>query len=311
MQLLRDKWLPIFEESRKIQKRIGMDISLLSKVEQSMEADYRATEILLSISETIVLPSQIMLDLVHGIKRIDTVGWIHLPYPYITVQFTHPIKETDLMAHEEVNDLQKAKLIKDDYIMGLVIGNANQAQQAFPPQHVFNMMNCCVLFTSTSVNRVAWQGTNHPAEPDWGVSTFMKHEIPKTHLENKMRIIVLCYALNLFLNAPNVKIHRQRPDPKVQAHRAKKGKRVLPEYHTVTIDKVQFVYSESNKGSGTAHGRMYPVRGHFRQLKQFADPVWVRNHFRGLQYGEESMMKEVYRVPPKKTPPDGIDSSQS
>jgi hypothetical protein len=301
MKLLRDAWLPIFQKSRELEKRIGWDDPRkMSRKERGMVADYRASEVLMTISETIVLPSSVMLDLIHNLDRIDTRGWIKLPYPYVTIQFTHPIPEKDIMAHVEINDLMRSNLIPEDFVSGIIVGNADQDQKPFPPEHVFNMMNCCILFQSTSVNRVAWLGTDKPSVPYWHVSEFQEMEFPAEQLENKQRMIQLCYAINLFLNAPNVIVVKQRPDAKLQKAREKKGKPRLPEYHTVTIEKVQTVYEEPNKGSGTPHTRMYPVRGHFRKLKQFADPIWVPNHFRGLKHGEETMLRDVYRVPPRK-----------
>jgi hypothetical protein len=309
MKLLKESWLPIFKQIRELEKQLDpQGRRKITKLEAGMEADYRAAEALLSISETIVLPSSVMMDLIHNIDRIDTRGWIHLPYPYVTIQFTHPIPEKDIMAHVEMNDLQLRNKLLVDRVQGIIIGNADQDQRPLPPQHVFNMMNCCFLYESTSVNRVAWKGSEEKAELYWEVASFKPHEIPKPQWDNKLRMISLCYAINLFLNAPNVVIHKEKPDPKVQRKREKKGKAVLPEYHTVTIQKFQTVYEEPNRGKGTQHGRMYPVRGHFRKLKQFEDPIWIPNHFRGVQWGEDSMKKEVYRVSPKQNPPDGIDS---
>jgi len=313
MKLLRDRWLPIFQQIRQLEKDRVKIRGYLQKNphEASMDADYRASEVMLSISETIVIPSDVILDLVHSIDRIDTIGWIHLPYPYCCIQFSHPIREKEIMAHVEINDLMRQNPGLNDTVQGLLIGNAQQDTNAFPPNHVFNMMNCCVLFASTSVNRVAWHGRDVPAEPSWEVSTFPPEETTPNQLDNKMRMIKLCYAINLFLNAPNVIIQRQKPNPTVNAKRSRKGKAILPEYHTVTIQKVKIQYTEINKGSGKKHTRMYPVRGHFRKLKQFDEPVWIKNHYRGVQFGEESMLKHHYRVPPKPSSPDGIDSSQA
>jgi len=293
--------MPLFQESRELERRLGYGTTYQpSRKEVGMVADYRASEVLMSISETIVLPSSVMMDLIHNLDRIDTRGWIRLPYPYVTIQFTHPIPEKDIMAHVEENDLMAMKMIQEDRVVGIVIGNADQDNRPFPPQHVFNMMNCCILFQSTSVNRVAWIGTTKPSIPYWHVSEYMQYEISQEAKDNKMRMIALCYAIHLFLNAPNVIVVKQRPDAALQKARQKKGKPKLEEYHTVTIQKVQTQYEESNKGSGTQHSRMYPVRGHFRKLKQFEDPIWIPNHFRGLRHGEESILKEVYRVPPRK-----------
>jgi hypothetical protein len=302
MKLIRDRWMPMFALARQLEPRVRhLEPETFSDVvEQGMKADYRAAEALMAMSETIVLPSQIMLDMVHNIDRIDTRGWIRLPYPYVIIQFTHSILETDLMAHEEKNDLMTTFGLEDDLVEGIVIGNADQDKRPFPPQHVFNMMNCCILFRSTSVNRVAWLGTDKPAHPHWQNSTFQEANLPPNARENKYRMIALCYAINLFLNAPNVIVVKEKPDPQINAKRERKGKAILPEYHTVTIQKVQVKYAEPSGKTGTAHTRMYPVRGHFRKLAQFEDPIWVHNHFRGLKHGEESLVKEIYRVAPKK-----------
>jgi hypothetical protein len=302
MKLIRDRWMPMFQLARELEPKAAKIYpeGFRRKAEQGMKADYRAAEVLMSISETIVLPSSIMMDLIHNLDRIDTRGWIRLPYPYVTIQFTHPILEKDIMVHVEENDMMHSFGLKEDYVEGIVIGNADQDTRPFPPMHVFNMMNCCILFNSTSVNRVAWIGTDKPSRPHWQNSMFREDEMPAGSRENKYRMIQLCYAINLFLNAPNVIVVKEKPDPQVNAKRQRKGKAILPEYHTVTIKKMQVKYEESAKGTGTPHGRMYPVRGHFRKLSQFEDPIWIPNHYRGLKYGAESMLKEVYRVPPKK-----------
>jgi len=302
MKLIRDRWMPMFQLARELEPKAAklLPREFARKAEQGMKADYRAAEVLMSISETIVLPSSIMLDLVHNIDRIDTRGWIKLPYPYVTIQFTHPILETDLMAYEEKNDLMLTFELEHDTVEGIIIGNADQDSRPFPPMHVFNMMNCCILFHSTSVNRVAWIGTGEPAKPYWQNSMFREHEMPAGSRENKYRMIALCYAINLFLNAPNVVVQKQKPDPHVNAKRERKGKAKLPEYHTVTIKKLQVQYEEPSGSKGKEHSRMYPVRGHFRKLAQYAEPIWIPNHFRGIKHGTESMLKEVYRVAPKK-----------
>ena len=300
--------MPMFQLARELEPKVDKlykgdpeySKAFVKKAEQGMKADYRAAEALMAISETIVLPSSIMLDLVHNIDRIDTTGWIKLPYPYVTIQFTHPILETEIMLHEEKNDLMTRFGLENDTVEGIILGNADQDQRPFPPQHVFNMMNCCILFNSTSVNRVAWIGTSSPARPHWQNSMFRESEMPYKSRENKYRMIKLCYAINLFLNAPNVIVVKEKPDPHVNAKRERKGKAILPEYHTVTIQKIQVKYAEPSGKTGTAHTRMYPVRGHFRKLAQFEDPIWVHNHFRGLKHGEESLVKEIYRVAPKK-----------
>jgi hypothetical protein len=295
MKLIKDRWMPMFAFAKDLKPKKPLDI-----IEQGMKADYYAAEALMAISETIVLPSSIMLDLIHNLDRIDTRGWIRLPYPYVIVQFTHPILEKELMVHEEKNDLMTSLGLEEDLVEGIVIGNADQDKRNFPPPYVFDMMNCCILFNSTSVNRVAWLGTDKPAHPHWQNSTFREAKMPVPARENKYRMIALCYAISLFLNAPNVIIQREKPDPRVNAKRQAKGKAILPEYHTVTIQKVQVQYKEPSGKTGTAHTRMYPVRGHFRKLAQYEDPIWIPNHFRGLKHGPESMVKEVYRVAPKK-----------
>jgi hypothetical protein len=100
----------------------------------------------------------------------------------------------------------------------------------------------------------------------------------------------------MFLNARNVIVERMKPDPKVNRKRESKGKNKLPEYHVVRIDKTQIVYEQPNKGTGTKHSHMYPVRGHFRHLKDYPNPIWIPNHFRGISHGVESIPKEIYKV---------------
>ena len=292
MKLLRDSWMKLFMISNSIERRMASP----TIKEQELVADYRAAEALMAISETIVIPSQIILDLLHNIDRIDTRGWLSLPYPYVLIQFTTPIDEEVIMAHIEFNDLQASFNILTDRVQGMLLGNAKQDHRSFPPHHVFNMMNACFLFESTSVNRVVWEGKAIPAAPKWDLFQGRALHLAKPNIENKMRMIHLSYAISLFLNAPNIQVQRHRPDPKVQHKREKKGKAKLPEYHTVTIDKTYVVYDTKQKGTGKEHTRMYPVRGHFRKLKHLEDPIWIPNHFRGIRHGTDSMIKELYKV---------------
>jgi len=300
MKLIKDDWMPMFEMAYQLEKQLSRDYWMgITKQEEGMHADYRASQVLMAVSETIVLPSSIMMDLVHNLDRIDTRGQFNLPYPYVLIQFTTPIKEEDIMAHIEKNELQEKSGFLEDRVQGILIANALQDEKYPLPYHVFNMMNCCILFESTSVNRVVWQGTDKPAEPKWDKFMADPAEMSKESLENKQRMIALCYAISLFLNAPNVIVWREKPDPQVNAKRERKGKAKLPEYHTVKILKTVIQYKESSGRKGTSHGRMYPVRGHFRKLKQFEDPIWVPNHFRGLAHGVETMRPEIYKVSPK------------
>ena len=297
MKLIKDDWMPMFEMAYQLEKQLSRDYwAGINKHEQGMHADYRASQVLMAVSETIVLPSSIMMDLVHNIDRIDTRGSFLLPYPYLLIQFTTPIREEDIMVHIEKNELQEKSGFLEDRVQGILMANALQDDKYPLPNHVFNMMNCCILFESTSVNRVVWQGTDKPAEPKWDKFMADPAEMSKESLENKQRMIALCYAINLFLNAPNVIIQKETPDPKVNEKRVRKGKAKLPEYHTVTIQKWTTVYAKPSGRTGKEHGRMYPVRGHFRKLPQFVDPIWVPNHFRGLKHGPESMRPEVYKV---------------
>lgn len=298
MKLIKDHWMRLFLLAQSLERRIGRsDPKFFTPEQRGMDADYKAAQAMMEASETIVLPSSVMMDLLHNIDRIDTKGGIRLPYPFICIQFTHPIPEKDIMAHEETNDLQDKYNIKEDAVQGILIGNSDQNEYR-PIGYIPNLMSCTILFESTSVNRVVWLGKDKPAEPYWERFVADKLHLTKESLENKTRMIQLCYAIGLFLNAPNVIVRKEKPDPKVNAKRQKKGKEILPEYHTVRIQKFQTVYEESSGRKGSEHSRMYPVRGHFRRLKQYPEPIWIPNHFRGVKHGTESMLKEVYKVNP-------------
>ena len=119
--------MPMFEMAYQLEKQLSRDYWMgITKQEQGMHADYRASQVLMAVSETIVLPSSIMMDLVHNIDRIDTRGQFNLPYPYVLIQFTTPIPEADIMRHVEKNELQEKSGFLTDRVQGILLANALQ-----------------------------------------------------------------------------------------------------------------------------------------------------------------------------------------
>jgi hypothetical protein len=265
---------------------------------EGMITDLDVAHEIVERAETIIFPSEIMLELLSNLDRIDCMGDIHLPYPYLIIQFTNPIPEETFMAHVEINDWQTIAGMDKDYVEALFLANPSQDPEWKDAADI--KRNCLAWFTSTSLNRVSWHAGNKNQRADLSYAPGAKGSLGSNQLENKERLIKIAYLINLFLNAPNVTFQRTHHDPVMQAKRERKGKKKLPDYHTVVIEKIQYTSSPS-KGTGTPHSRMYPVRGHFRRIKGYDDPIWIPNHYRGLAHATDSMVKEVYKVKnPKK-----------
>lgn len=262
-------------------------------------ADIMATGEIALRAQTILFDTQVMLDLIAHLDRIDLQGDIHLPYPYLILQFTQPIPEDRIMMHKEVNAWQSSRGILDDYVEGLILANPSQDSN-YPVKDV-PRRSSVVWFSSKSVTRVAFmpERLNGEAAPDFEPSANVR--LREFQKQNHLQLIRLAYAVNLFLNAENVYLEAVRHDPVMQAKRERKGKRRLPEYHIVKIDKVQPVYTTPSQRTGRTVSRMFPVRGHFRKLHNQERRIWIPNHFRGLKHGPQSMVAEVYAVTPEET----------
>jgi len=298
MKLLKDYWLDLFRHEQNLASHL-IKANPGIRTQIARNADFDAARMVVSRAETIIIPTETMLQLVHTIDRLDCVGHLHLPYPHLLVQFTRPIPEGDILPFVEVSQYQHQFGILTDSVAGFLISNPHQDPElTHIPVEQFKV-SAMALFESTAINRVAWQATTRKSVPWWESTRGEKpRNIAPGPLSNKVRMLQLSYLVDLFLNAPNVIVVRQTPDPQVQAKRARKGKDVLPEYHTVTIEKVQTVYPPHSATKGTTHDHMYPVRGHFRRIKGRDRPAWIPNHFRGVSHGVDTLRKEAYKYQP-------------
>jgi hypothetical protein len=305
MKLLRDYWLALFHYERDLAEQIRK-ANPGARVQPARNQDFQAAEMVMHLAETVIMPTETMMQLVQNIDRLDCVGHLHLPYPHLLVQFTHPISEGELLPFVEVSHHQEQFGILSDSVTGLMISNAHQDPELahIPSRHL--KIAAMALFESTAINRVAWRATETKSVPWWESTRgeIARHIAPGP-MSNKVRMLQLSYLVDLFLNAPNVIVVRQVPDPHVQAKRVRKGKDRLPEYHTVTIEKVQVVYPPHPLSKGSPHDHMYPVRGHFRRIKGHDSPAWIPNHFRGVRHGIDTLRKEAYKYQPPRTKTDG------
>ena len=260
--------------------------------EYGMYVDFGVTTEIANHAQTIVFDSDLLMELIGQMDRVDLIGRPHFPFPFTCIQLTRPLPEEDVMAYPEVNDWQLHQKMEKDYVTAILLSDVSREGEILHPRTKYN---CVVWFMSKSVNRVAFT----PGGPkDTASITFEKpypDHLNERQLANKRRLVKIAYCLSMFFSAENVKLDMVRADPKVQAKRQRKGKKKLPEYWKVLIKKVQPVYADVNKGTGRQHTHMYPVRGHFRHYKN-GTRVWIKNHYRGLAFGPESLRKEIYEV---------------
>jgi len=294
MKLLQDKWPALL----RLQAALTKDKHITSQKEANEASDFYATNFFMQFSRTIIIPTPLMLELMQSVDKVDCYGALHLPYPVTLIQFTRPIPEHNIMVHME--QPVGHPLLDHDSIEGFLLCNPYQGEVIASQMSKFYdriAMNSIALFTSTAVSRVAWlDPEGGKAKPTWEA---MALPIEGWRKENKVRLMRIAYLIDLFLNAPNVTVDLVKPDVKVNRKREAKGKARLPEYHVVSIKKLQGVYAgEGEKGQGKEHSHMYPVRGHFRRYKHLNKPVWIPNHYRGLKHGFASMRPEIYQVRP-------------
>jgi hypothetical protein len=329
MRLIKDDILDFYRRYDKVILEEGILASRKGDTaeERRLHAEYldfTATVEILKNSQTIIFPTDVMLDLFHHIDRIDTNRSLLLPFPFTAVQFTHAISEAEIMPYIEMNDWQAADPSRKDAVEGLLLADPSQDPEwkrelvklKDPAQRereaaIFNINFCC-WFRSTSISRVAFSpiSKNAQGRERERITYDNIGDLNEEQIQNKERLIKLGYAIALFLAADNVTIQKTVQDPAVQRKRIAKGKRPLSEYHTVRIEKVVLAGEVSPQGQGTAHGHMYPVRGHFRTyhygpkgLEQPQDSrrVWVHSHFRGVNHGLISQIKQFHRVKPARS----------
>lgn len=312
MNDLVKKWFPLLHAHKLLSGR-NPNLENYSDREREIVLDFVATHDMMKWSQTILCPNDVFMQLLKNIDRIDTRGEIYLPFPWILIQFEEPIPETLVMAHKEIigetweenpkfPEWRNPNLHGEDLVEALLIGNPKLDPLFDQKIPMAEKRSAIALFTSSSVNRIAWvPNYSGDSEPWW------HHEpvgIKQEQLDNKKRLIKLSYLFSLFLNAPNVLLQRQGPPRRVVERRARKGLKKLPEYHIVKILHTSYEYDGPTR-KGTEHGHMYPVRGHFRKLKQYDNPIWIPNHYRGVRHGEGSIPKELYKV----TNPKKLDQS--
>lgn len=296
MRLIRDKWMDRFVIHKKIVDRTGIPDPRKAKDQYDMYWDFEVSRSILTLSETIIFPTNIMLELLGTLDKIECRGEIHLPFPYLLIQFTESISEEIIMKHPEPSGLALIDSSKRDRVEGLLISNSRQDKSWERSKSTPEKFNSVSLFESTSLNRVAWVASELRTKPHFE----NPYPVPsRIQMENKQRLIELAYLISTFLNAKNVIVKDNIPDEKVQKKREKKGKAKLQTYHTVYIDTARVIYTNPKKGTGTPHSKVYPVRAHWRKLHKSEDRIWIPNHYRGLANAPLSV-QTIYKVKEKK-----------
>ena len=301
MKLVKDEILEIARAEEALRNSMNLKKYEKDVQFQIVAADLNSASKIAESSETIIFPTDTFLQILHTLNKIDLRMRFLLPYPNLIVQLTEPVPEKDVMPYPDSQSQvfylpgrvkYAERIVADDRVSAVLLRNPFQSIYEGKERLIYESV---LWFTSLAMDRSGWILDKIERIPIPTFNSAFKDKITKEQYDNKYKIIQIAYGLSLFFNAPNVLIERKVTDKKVNEKRRRKGKAPIPEYHTVYIKKVHVEY-ESKKGTGTPHGRMYPVRGHFRKYKHLDKPVWIPNHYRGLQHGEQSMKKEIYRV---------------
>lgn len=240
-------------------------------------------------AQQINISDNLVWQLLHASKGLSPhdIEW-NLPFPSIYVQFNGIVSERRFFPHvEKYRILHKNKKYEkgmdgNDHVFGVFLHQGKR--------HDGKVLDTvAAYFESVSVNRVSWFDDSKLFN-----SRHQYVEEDRERVENKMQLARFGLAFVQFLNSQNVLIEPNYPPRHVQRQAKKEGREPPKPYYTCVITKTQYEGTGAT-GTGTRHGHMYSVRGHFRHLRS-GRTVWVVPHFRGLAYAEEGVVSKIYRV---------------
>jgi hypothetical protein len=200
-----------------------------------------------------------------------------LPFPQTLIEFTEPVEmqgrallgialSEDTFSRAEFDQFAKERGM-------LVIDQGSEDLEDNTELHY-----AIGVYQDGQIERIGWRVDNRKVLFDLGTDA-------------KIAIKNLAIACIGYINCENVEIERQAADEKVNAKRAKKGKRLIEPYYICRVRGVTYGEGGSQR-TGGKHGVRYDVRGHFRRLE--TKTIWVRGHQRGL--ANELYVPKVYQV---------------
>jgi len=249
----------------------------------SQIADFRIASYIGEGGKTVLFPSAQALALRPALDALDGGMEYRLPFDRTILQFTSPIPEEDFFENEGRQQVDEDVAEKSTWFwrqhgfdhVKLKAGSDSVVGLALSQSEIDDEVHCqvVVIFASTAINRISWVGDgdlNYKVEPA-SVEVRRNHKMAQALARG-------CIA---YINCVNMHLVEHVPDKNVNRRRQNKNKRPLPSYYTVEIKPEYQKDGDVGHGSGSRHGHIYDVRGHFRRLASGA-VIWVRAHMRGL-----------------------------
>lgn len=243
-------------------------------------------------AKTILMRADQVLALAGAFDRFmeaDPAAPIHrAPFDNCWIQFDRPIPEREFFNVEKEYQHDPAQLAAiyqtwrkmggppihnwapdmGDCAMGILLHQHDEAGSVHTQATIY--------YCSTAVNRVYWRGAG---------DTIRDESLPPLEASqerNKQTIRAMALAICAYIGAVNHELTLQEAPAAIQKRRQRENRPSPPPYYTVTIRPQYRRAGEHADGStGSKHGYMYDVRGHFRRLPD-GRLIWIRPHMRGL-----------------------------
>jgi len=264
--------------------------------------------VLATEAQTVIFETAFALSIRGSLSRF---GWdggkLHLPFPTVIYQFSKPIPEALFFEIQDptttgLEDAYRAaaKVLNPslggmydgihDFVLALMVC------ELYDDSTDMMIYNAYVFYVSGEMMRVKWT-ENDPPEVFAKVTPKRDSTIGAV---NKNKAVQLATACTLYINCANVALKKHETPAKVNAKRARQGKRILPPYHTTYIARSYGESPQEQQKARATTGRhvsfMFPVAGHFRRLSDRT--IWVSSHYRGLDQADKPRPK-VYKANPR------------
>lgn len=259
-------------------------------------------------AQTVLFSADQGIALRPALARFSDQPFFRLPFPHMIIQFDKPIPEEifftvepdywtedprlekirDIIANEQSLQNEYKKMDLDplseqgDKIAAIVLDQDGDT------------CNAVAWYTSGEIQRVMWKVydldvSKNMRPPDVGVYRDLK-------LRNKQQLQSFSMACVFYMNCRNITLEKVVADKKINAGRAKRGKRLLPDYHICKVVKTKYDLAGDGEASGDKTGHKhtirYDVRGHFRNVGDGV--IWIGDHQRGLS--NERYVPKTYKV---------------
>lgn len=227
--------------------------------------DAFATNFCLHGAQTIIFPSEQVVEYIRVIDRKLTPGHYHAPFSKTIFQFTRPVSEKLFLSG---NFTGGKKVLNEDYVTGVMI--------AIPPDGL-DTTNVFALYASGALQR-ALIDIDSKGEADLRI---IAGTASPESAQDKQRIVNLAMWCLVYVNSPKMLLEKVSFRQEANEKRQKKGKKKLEDYYVIQIEGTKTRYVGEPKGVGSKHSVRYDVIGHPRTLKS-GRVVWIPEHQRGV-----------------------------